>query len=132
MSRLFECLVFYDDHDECIADEIRLISKFRLIGFDMTNIMDGGEGVTPGYKQPPDVVEKRAAALRGRKHPPEFGKKISDALSGKRNVTVTCSGCLNDFIVLKSRLRRKFCSRACLYQWMKGKPRNERWLRSNA
>src|SRR5579863_6649347 len=41
-----------NDHQACVNDEIRWIAFFRSKGADLTNIMDGGEGTTPGYKQP--------------------------------------------------------------------------------
>jgi hypothetical protein len=103
-----------------------VIAAFRRIGFDLTNIMDGGEGVSPGYKQPRDVVEKRAAKLRGRKHPKEFGETISKALRGRADVHKICSNCGKSFTVTKSRNFRKFCSSTCSSEWKRDKPRGMR------
>lgn len=112
---------FYDDHEECVDDEIRWIAKFRKIGFDMTNIMDGGEGVTPGYKQTEEHKAKIAASNRGKKRTSESCLRISQSLKGKRDVTIVCKGCDKGFVVTKSRSFRKFCSVGCLANFMKGK-----------
>jgi len=114
-------LSFEDDKDECNESEKRWIKFFRESGEDLTNIMDGGEGVTFGYKQPKEVIEKRAASLRGKKRAPEIGEKISKALSNKHNVTLQCKNCNHEFIVIRSRIWRKFCSKKCVDDFKRGK-----------
>lgn len=115
-------LGFYDDHEECRADEIYWIAKFRQIGFDLTNIMDDGEGTTPGYKQPRDVVEKRAAKLRGKKRSIEICEKISRSLTGRNGFVVgICLNCTKEFVTIPSQSRRKFCNKSCCDEFKKGK-----------
>lgn len=65
-----------DDEDLAFLAEMELIDKHRRMGAILTNLTDGGEGMS-GFKMPPDVIERRAAKLRGRKRP-----DISARLSG--------------------------------------------------
>jgi hypothetical protein len=48
--------------------EQELIDQHRKLGHTLVNMTDGGEGMS-GYKMPPEIVEKRAAKLRGVKRP---------------------------------------------------------------
>jgi hypothetical protein len=122
---VIKVLSFEDDHEECLKDEIHWIAFFRKIGADLTNIMDGGEGVTPGTKQSPEAIEKRVAKLRGRKRDPAIGKKISAALSGRRRITKTCPKCGEEFSVMCSRSWRVFCSHECDYARKRGTPKSQ-------
>lgn len=116
LEPIVRVLSFEDDHDECLKDEIRWIAFFRGIGADLTNIMDGGEGISPGYRQTPEAIEKRVAKLRGRKRDPTIGRKISAALSGRCRVIKKCPQCGKEFSVMFSRLSRPssmFCNKDC-------------------
>jgi hypothetical protein len=48
--------------------EQELIDQYRRLGCKLVNMTDGGEGMT-GHKMASEVVERRAAKLRGRKRP---------------------------------------------------------------
>lgn len=64
-----ERIVFRTDDEElAFLAEQELISKHRRLGSPLTNMTDGGEGMS-GYKMPADVVDRRAAQLRGKKRP---------------------------------------------------------------
>lgn len=64
------------------------IAYFRMIGADLCNHTIGGEGQT-GYKQSPELIEKRISKVRGLRNP-NFGKpmlpqvKAALALGGER------------------------------------------------
>lgn len=64
------------------------ISKLRKLGFDLTNLTDGGDG-TDGYIMPDEVRERIRQKVRLiiKEHPidftPEVRQKISKALKGK-------------------------------------------------
>lgn len=94
----------------------------------LTNMTDGGSGVS-GYKQSPELIEKRASKLRGVKRPKEVGNKISKSLKGRSDVYLTCSHCLKEFKRIRSRVRGKhnnFCSRECVDKFKVGKRPYER------
>jgi hypothetical protein len=55
--------------------EQELIDKYRRLGYNLVNITDGGEGMT-GYKQPKDVIERRAEKQRGQKRPSVSAKML--------------------------------------------------------
>ena len=48
--------------------EQELIDQYRRLGCQLVNMTDGGEGMT-GHKMAPEVVERRAAKMRGKKRP---------------------------------------------------------------
>lgn len=48
--------------------EVEMISKMRSIGHGLTNLTDGGEGMS-GFRFASDTVERRAAKQRGQKRP---------------------------------------------------------------
>jgi hypothetical protein len=60
--------------DDWIEAEQFWIAYFRMIGADLCNHTSGGEGQT-GYKQPREVIEKRAMRMRGATNP-NFGKPM--------------------------------------------------------
>jgi hypothetical protein len=89
------------------ADERELIEDFRKTGARLTNLTDGGEGISGhrhslesrarmsraglGRKKSPDHVEKIAASHRGRKRPASVGRKISAAKCGKGTRSIISS-----------------------------------------
>lgn len=56
------------DEEFALLAEMELIDALRRRGQQLTNLTDGGEGMS-GYKMPADVVERRAAKMRGRARP---------------------------------------------------------------
>lgn len=85
LEPIVRVLSFHNSEDECNESEIRWIAFFRRSGCDMTNIMDGGEGPSKGYKQSAEWIEKRISKLRGKKRDPSIGIKISLAKKGRPN-----------------------------------------------
>lgn len=65
-----------DDEDLAFLAEMELIDKHRRMGVRLTNLTDGGEGMS-GFKMPPDAIERRAAKQKGQKRP-----SVSALLSG--------------------------------------------------
>lgn len=64
------------DEELAFLAEQEAIDKYRRIGVKLVNSTDGGEGIS-GHKFAPEVIEKRAAKLRGKKRP-----EISARLKG--------------------------------------------------
>lgn len=65
------------------------IAYFRGLGARLCNHTAGGEGQT-GYRQPADVVERRAAKMRGPLHPfygKPMGEKVKAALAAANAAT---------------------------------------------
>jgi len=71
------------NEERCDEAERRWIAYYRALGFDLVNKTDGGKG-TLGWKQPPELVERRSALLRGRPCAEETKQAISVANTGKR------------------------------------------------
>jgi len=86
--------------EEAFNLEIERIKFWRMVGADLANATDGGEGVSGlkmseaarekmrlrkiGKKQTPEQVEKRIAPLRGRKQSPEAIEKSAQHRRGKK------------------------------------------------
>ena len=80
---VFEC----DSEEQAFADEVQQIAMLRLEGYQLTNLTDGGEGVS-GHKHSEQTKVKLSISSRGRKMPPcsESRKaKISLANKGNKN-----------------------------------------------
>src|SRR6266436_3119666 len=65
-----EVLEDLESADRLAEAEMEWIAECRRQGVALTNLTDGGEGAL-GFKQPPEMIEKRIAPLRGRKQRPE-------------------------------------------------------------
>lgn len=52
-----------ESEDHAFATEIQLIKSFRLVGDELANMTDGGEGAS-GLIQTPDLIAKRTAAFK--------------------------------------------------------------------
>ena len=105
---------------EALDHEVLLISCLKDMGYQLTNLTEGGEGASGakrtsetkkkmslahlGKTRPKEVVEKIASKLRGRKHTEEHKKKIS--LGGKGRV-------------VSDETKEKMSA------WQKGKPKSE-------
>jgi hypothetical protein len=55
------------------------IAYGRACGWPLTNIYEGGNGRTVGYKASPETRAKMAASHKGKKHSDESRAKIADA-----------------------------------------------------
>lgn len=58
-------------------------------GHKLTNTTEGGDG-SLGCKQPPELVEKRAAKIRGVARPQEVRDKISESHKGRKKTEEHC------------------------------------------
>lgn len=56
------------DEELALLAEVELIDVLRRRGIRLTNLTDGGEGMS-GYSMPPEVIERRAATQRGVRRP---------------------------------------------------------------
>lgn len=59
------------------------ISYYRTLGFPLTNLSEGGDGVL-GYHHTPEIIEKYSSKLRGRPKSPAHRKNISIARTGSK------------------------------------------------
>ena len=57
------------------------IASFRLMGANLTNRTDGGDGQSPGYRPSAEVVEKIASKRRGSKASPETRERMRTAFN---------------------------------------------------
>jgi|SRR3990167_1096852 len=75
--------------EEAHSHECFLIDHFRRLGYQLTNMTDGGEGAS-GHKHSTESIAKMSAALKGNKHcvgripSPEHRAKISVLSKGKK------------------------------------------------
>lgn len=69
--------------EEAIQHERFLIQCFRDLGCPLTNLTDGGEGVS-GFKHTAESKARLIACLVGRVMSPESRKKISLTLTGRK------------------------------------------------
>lgn len=77
-----EILYNLPTYDQVQRREVELISQYRKAGFEMVNILDGGEG-TKGRIVSQETRDKIAKSLIGKKHTEERRKNISDAHLGQ-------------------------------------------------
>lgn len=79
-------ITFCLDEQQAFALEKIYISQFRIAGIRLTNLTDGGEGVSGLVRGTPSDEHKRknAEARRGKKQSEATKKKRSDALKGKK------------------------------------------------
>jgi len=87
------------DEQTAFSLECERIAFWRSTGVDLTNVTNGGEGISGlimssearmkmrmaklGKKQTPEQIAKRIAPLRGRKQPIEAIKKMAQTRTGK-------------------------------------------------
>jgi hypothetical protein len=106
---------------EALDHEVLLISCLKEMGYQLTNLTDGGEGASgakrtietrkkmslaqTGKTRSKEAVEKIASKLRGRKHTEEHKRKIS--LGGKGRV-------------VSDETKERMSA------WQKGKPKSEK------
>ena len=69
--------------DEALAQEIAIIAVFRQAGFNLTNLTDGGEGLT-GYVKSRACIEKTRMSNMGHTVSQEVRDRISKALTGRK------------------------------------------------
>lgn len=81
----FSSEILYENLDEefALLIEIELIDKYRRLGFKLTNLTDGGEGVS-GYKHTEETRKKIGEKSKNRIATEETKKKLSNTLSGKK------------------------------------------------
>lgn len=83
--------IYYDRLTEPVAHEkekqlIKLIGRVKLNSGPLSNITDGGEGVS-GFRFTPELIEKLRKSHIGKKHTDEQKRKISESNTGhKRTV----------------------------------------------
>jgi len=63
---------------------IKVIGRYDLGLGPLSNLTDGGDGVS-GYTQKPEHIKKRADANRGKKRSKEFKKRMSENYMGEQN-----------------------------------------------
>jgi hypothetical protein len=68
LKPIMEVICDYETAEELPQREIQWIANMRILGNDLTNATDGGDGV-----------------MKGRKHSEETKKKISEAVLGEKN-----------------------------------------------
>ena len=84
------CLFPCESEESAFAKEVELIAKQRSEGFELTNMTDGGEGVS-GLKHSPETIAKRAASLkavfaeRGKVNPPSQREAARRNALGNKN-----------------------------------------------
>lgn len=94
--------------DECSDDvswqiiETYWISQFKIWGFKLTNISEGGEGL-PGIKQDKNWVEKRISKQVGVPRSEICKKHISESLIGKKHTEEHNLNVKNSIIKLQGR-----------------------------
>ncbi len=77
------------DEENADAAEIDYIKAYRMMGFDLVNGTDGGDGQSPGYQPSKETRRKLSNAGKGNtrtlgyKHTEEARRKISKAHKGK-------------------------------------------------
>lgn len=67
---------------EALAWEVQFIALFRTAGFRLTNLTDGGEGMS-GYKVSDETKRKLAEFNKGHKHSDEHKRKIAEGIKGR-------------------------------------------------
>lgn len=68
--------------DEAFQCEKDTITEFRYFGYPLTNLTDGGEGVS-GIKQSAETIRKRVLKNTGKKRTEETKLLLSNSLKGK-------------------------------------------------
>lgn len=76
---LFDCV----SEQEAFTDEIQQISQLRSEGYSLTNVCNGGEGIS-GMKMSPETIAKRSAKNRWSKRSIETRARMSLAQMGKK------------------------------------------------
>jgi hypothetical protein len=81
------------DEELSLLAEVELIHKLKTIGARLTNLTDGGEGIT-GFKVPKESVERRAAKMRGVKRPEiaERMKGVAKSAEHRANLSAAKMG----------------------------------------
>jgi hypothetical protein len=67
-----------DDEELAFLAEQELIRRHRMLGSQLVNMTDGGEGLA-GFKFPAEVIERRSESQRGQKRP-----TVSEKLRGRQ------------------------------------------------
>lgn len=70
----------FADETKAFFHEKELIANFRLLGFRLCNMTDGGEGVS-GYVMPESIIKARSAAIAEAFKRPEVKARRSAAIS---------------------------------------------------
>lgn len=85
-----QILQFFEDEENALSHEKGLIKSFRDMGFTLTNLTDGGEGVS-GFKHSSEakaIMSKARAGsgnvMYGKTHSAETKAKISESHTGKK------------------------------------------------
>ena len=81
---MFEiCILKVSTAESLSADEVALIAHYRALGYLLTNLTDGGEGVA-GYKATAEARRRMSAAGKGKPKSAAHVKAIADALRGSK------------------------------------------------
>ena len=86
----FKSEILYSNLDEelSLLIEIELIDKYKKLGKKITNVTNGGEGVS-GLKHTSDSKTKMSEKAKGRKVTKETKQKLSKSLSGLKRKPFT-------------------------------------------
>lgn len=79
-----EILARWDTEQEAFDHEVFLIDTFRAMGIKLTNVTNGGTGVS-GYKHTPESIQKRLDSMKGYVPSEETKAKIREAHLGEKN-----------------------------------------------
>jgi hypothetical protein len=79
-----EILARWSTEKEAFDHEVFLIDTFRAMGIKLTNVTNGGTGVT-GYKHTPESIKKRLDAMEGYAPSEETKEKMREAHLGEKN-----------------------------------------------
>jgi hypothetical protein len=84
------CVFPCESEQHALDSEVALIAQLRGLGFTLTNMTDGGEGVS-GLKCSPEVIAKRGAAIKaafaknGKVNPPSQREAARRNALGNKN-----------------------------------------------
>lgn len=77
-------VVLEETTDDIVCERERVwIAALRAAGHRLTNLTDGGDGLS-GYRHPPEVIARVTAKLRGQKRSPETCARIGDVHRGRK------------------------------------------------
>lgn len=94
------------------------IHSFKLMGYNLTNGTEGGDGLSNPTKE---IREKIGSALRGRKHTPEQNAGHSAILRGRRHTPEHILKCK----IARTGLKRSEAFKEHMRKVSKGRPKSE-------
>lgn len=84
-----EILAYWDTEQEAYDHEKLLIECFKDLGYNLSNISEGGSGIMSGLKHSEQTKLKIAKALTGKAKSPEHANKARKAFFGKTHTQET-------------------------------------------